>query len=212
MAKKSDTNLLTLPLSEIHPRPGENPNELSPAQFDLLVNAVKKLGFLQPVTVRLRPDGAYELIDGHHRCRAAAQAGLKAVPALVTDATDEQALAEVLSLNRLKGEVDLGKASIMLRDLAAAGFDDLTLTGFNPAEVQALLADAEASIRALDDLGEGAGLGEEVDDPPVNARQRFAIRLVFDDEADRDIVRRALLQHGPTMEAGMLNLVEKLEN
>jgi ParB family chromosome partitioning protein len=61
---------------------------------------VRELGVLQPILVRLKEGGGYELIAGERRWRAAKRAGLQTVPAIVRTATDvaslEQALVENL--------------------------------------------------------------------------------------------------------------------
>ena len=54
---------------------------------------------MQPVVVRARPGGSFELIAGERRWRAAQQAGLAQIPALVREASDEQASALALIEN-----------------------------------------------------------------------------------------------------------------
>ena len=54
---------------------------------------------MQPVVVRARPQGGYELIAGERRWRAAQLAGLARIPALIRDVSDEQASAMALIEN-----------------------------------------------------------------------------------------------------------------
>lgn len=208
MAKMKATpqpKLTWVDVGNVVDRPGDNPNMLSDPQFHLLVNAIKKLGFLQPVTARPLPEGRYELIDGHHRMRAARAAGLAQVPVLVTNATDAEAAAEMLSLNRLRGDLDLGRAASVLKELSEIGFEDLTLTGFNGGEIQALLKElGTTGTSALDDIGNDGG----VDVEPMQTAKRFAVRLVFDREEDRDTVRAVALANGSTVESGILSICE----
>jgi ParB family chromosome partitioning protein len=63
-----------------------------------LVQSVKQSGVLQPLVVRPSDEG-WELIAGERRLRAAIQAGLNDVPAIVYDATDEQVLEIALIEN-----------------------------------------------------------------------------------------------------------------
>ena len=51
----------------------------------------KSHGLLQPVVIRIRPDGAYELIAGERRLRASALAGLDEIPAIVENVSDKDA-------------------------------------------------------------------------------------------------------------------------
>ncbi|MCB0386518.1 MAG: ParB/RepB/Spo0J family partition protein, partial [Bdellovibrionales bacterium] len=64
-----------------------------------LAASVKEHGVLQPVIVRRTGDGAFELIAGERRLRAAKIAGLAAIPALVRLSNDEKSLALALVEN-----------------------------------------------------------------------------------------------------------------
>ena len=64
-----------------------------------LAESIKAQGLMQPLVVRPRAAGGYELIAGERRLRAAHLAGLDAVPVVVRDATDQQALALALVEN-----------------------------------------------------------------------------------------------------------------
>lgn len=93
-----------------------------------LVASIKAQGLMQPIVVRPRPQGGYELIAGERRWRAAQRAGMKTIPALIRDATDEQAsamtiveniqredlnpLEEAAGLERLKEEFQLTQQQI----------------------------------------------------------------------------------------------------
>ncbi len=64
-----------------------------------LSQSIKEHGVLQPIIVRRTGDGAYELIAGERRLRAAKIAGLAAIPALVRLSNDEKSLAIALVEN-----------------------------------------------------------------------------------------------------------------
>lgn len=64
-----------------------------------LAQSIKAQGLMQPVVLRPRPQGGYELIAGERRWRAAQIAGLVHVPAVIRDVTDEQASAMALIEN-----------------------------------------------------------------------------------------------------------------
>ncbi len=94
---------LRAPLADVHP------GRLQPRQvFDAealaeLAQSIRRHGVLQPLLVRPRPAGGYELIAGERRLRAAAEAGLESVPVLIMDAPDEAAL-EVALIENLQRE------------------------------------------------------------------------------------------------------------
>lgn len=64
-----------------------------------LTASVRELGVLQPVLVRPAGEGAYELIAGERRWRAARRAGLQTIPALVKEVADEASLEQALVEN-----------------------------------------------------------------------------------------------------------------
>jgi len=81
------------------------PNPKQPRQvfddeaLEELTHSVKEFGLLQPIVVRENGDGAYELIMGERRLRAARAAGLETVPAIVRDTTDDAMLRDALLEN-----------------------------------------------------------------------------------------------------------------
>lgn len=57
-----------------------------------LTESVRRTGILQPVILRQREDGQYDLIAGERRWRAAQAAGLETIPAVIKEATDNELL------------------------------------------------------------------------------------------------------------------------
>jgi ParB family chromosome partitioning protein len=62
-------------------------------ELEGLAQSIKEHGVLQPIVVRRKGDGVYELIAGERRLRAANLAGLSTIPALVRNSNDEKSLA-----------------------------------------------------------------------------------------------------------------------
>lgn len=75
-------------------------------RFQELVRSVRLHGILQPVVVRVRGEGTYELVAGERRLRAAAEAGMSRIPVVIKEFTDEQSL-EVALIENLQRE-DIG--------------------------------------------------------------------------------------------------------
>lgn len=73
------------------------PNRLNPrleftkAGLDELADSIKQVGLLEPIIVRPY-EGAYQVVVGERRYRAAQQAGLDTVPAIIRDYTDDQVM------------------------------------------------------------------------------------------------------------------------
>ncbi len=84
--------LLHLPVEAVHPNPRQPRRRFEPEATTGLAASIRHQGVLQPVVVRARPDGGYELIAGERRWRAAREAGVPTIPAVVRDADDRDAL------------------------------------------------------------------------------------------------------------------------
>jgi ParB family transcriptional regulator, chromosome partitioning protein len=99
VANDTGSSLVELPVEQV------SPNHFQPRQhFDeealaSLAASVRELGVLQPVLVRQREDGSYELIAGERRWRAAKRAGLRTIPAVVRSVTDVSSLEQALVEN-----------------------------------------------------------------------------------------------------------------
>lgn len=71
-----------------------------------LVHSVREFGVLQPVVVREAEGGTYELIMGERRTRAAREAGLTSIPAVIRDTADEDLLRDALLENLHRSELN----------------------------------------------------------------------------------------------------------
>lgn len=80
-----------IPLGDIEPSPYQARGRMDPGRMEELVASIREHGLLQPVLVR--PKGErYELVAGERRWRAAREAGMEKIPALVRVLDDRQAL------------------------------------------------------------------------------------------------------------------------
>lgn len=70
--------------------------------LDALAVSIKEKGVLQPLLVREKNDGTYEIIAGERRYRAAKQAGLTEVPVIIKDMADKEVLEVALVENLLR--------------------------------------------------------------------------------------------------------------
>ncbi|MFN8222747.1 MAG: ParB/RepB/Spo0J family partition protein [Gaiellales bacterium] len=87
-----DAELLHLPIAAIQPNPRQPRKRFEPEATTGLAASIKHQGVLQPVVVRPRAEGGYELIAGERRWRAAREAGIQTLPAVVRDTDDRDAL------------------------------------------------------------------------------------------------------------------------
>jgi ParB family transcriptional regulator, chromosome partitioning protein len=86
------SELSQLPVEAVHPNPRQ-PRKRHDVEAAIgLADSVRSQGVIQPVVVRPRADGGWELIAGERRWRAARKAGLPTVPALIREADDRDSL------------------------------------------------------------------------------------------------------------------------
>ncbi len=91
---------------EIVPNPRQPRTVFDEEDLAELVHSVREFGVLQPVVVRTRDEGGYELIMGERRTRAAREAGLSAIPAIVRETSDEDLLRDALLENLHRSELN----------------------------------------------------------------------------------------------------------
>lgn len=74
-------------------------------KMDELVESIRQQGILSPVLVRPDDEGGYEMISGHRRLRAATIVGLKKIPAIVKELTDDEAIITMVNANLQREEI-----------------------------------------------------------------------------------------------------------
>lgn len=94
-----DKEIQELPIDHIIPNRYQPRREFSDSELGELADSVKQNGLLQPILVRRKGDGFFELIAGERRLRAAKLAGLQVVPAIIRNSNDEQAIELALVEN-----------------------------------------------------------------------------------------------------------------
>jgi len=86
------TELLEIPVDAIHPNPRQPRRRFEPEAASGLAESVRRQGVIQPLLVRPRGVGGYEIVAGERRWRAAREAGRETVPAVVRTADDRDTL------------------------------------------------------------------------------------------------------------------------
>ena len=137
--------------------------DMDQASLEELAQSIKAQGVMQPIVVRLVAKNTYEIIAGERRWRASKLAGLKTIPALVRDVSDEAAIAmalieniqredlnpieEAVALQRLQKEFELTQQEVAnaVGKSRASVANLLRLTGL-PDEVKTLLAHGDLEM------------------------------------------------------------------
>jgi len=209
----NDSVLTELDISLLD-EPKKNPNKLPEARYKLLVEAIRKVGFLQPILVRgdvSKPNSRFEIVDGVHRVRAAKELGMRSVECVVSKSmTSAEATVIQIGMNRLRGELEFNAVSAALSELAMGGWtkEQLTITGFELDEIEGMLRDA-----APDNMDEiAASLGESPPTDVAPAEKPFVLELTFATRAELARAKRGLRKasggRGGDMAIGLLKILE----
>ncbi len=157
-----------------------------------LAESVRERGVLQPVLVRSRPGGPYELIAGERRWRAAQLAGLDAVPALINPYADssslELALIENMAREDLNPIEEARACSLLVEELGLTREEVGRRVGRSRVAVSNLMRLLDLPDEILDLLVEGRlteGHGRAL--------------LTAPDHADRRRLGRAAAEEGWTV-------------
>lgn len=98
--------LRELPVELIKPNPSQPRTNFEPEALAALAASIEASGVVQPLLVRPLPDGSYELVAGERRWRAAQQAGLEKVPAVIRDQAEAERLQAALIENMVREDLN----------------------------------------------------------------------------------------------------------
>jgi ParB family chromosome partitioning protein len=98
--------LRELPVSLIKPNPSQPRTHFDEEALAALAASIEASGVVQPLLVRPLPDGSYELVAGERRWRAARQAGVEKVPAVIRDQAEAERLQAALIENMVREDLN----------------------------------------------------------------------------------------------------------
>ncbi|MHC4115991.1 MAG: ParB/RepB/Spo0J family partition protein [Planctomycetota bacterium] len=168
-----------MPLERLVAHP-DSPNRMSKRSFAKLVRNIEKTGRYEPLVVRPCPrqKDIYQLINGHHRCRALRELGYEMADVIIWDVDDHDTDLLLGTINRLGGSDVLDRKLALLSRLRRR---------VQAHDLAKLLPQSQSQIERLTEIS-ADGL------PRVkSAKSDFAIPLVFfvSDEQQK-IIERAL--------------------
>lgn len=113
--------VLQVPVAAIRPNSRQPRREFDPAAITELANSIRAAGLLQPVVVRpvIGEKSNYELIAGERRLRACKQLGWSEIPAIVMNATDQNAGIWALIENVHRADLNPMDRALSLKELAS---------------------------------------------------------------------------------------------
>ena len=116
LERKVEANM-DISVNSIEANPFQPRTTFDEQSLDELATSIKKLGIVQPLTVRDAGNGRYQLIAGERRLRAARLAGLTHVPAYVRTADDQAMLELALVENIQREDLDAVEVAISFQRL-----------------------------------------------------------------------------------------------
>lgn len=144
--KKNTADLLP---ADYNPRKDLKPGD---AEYEKLKRFIEQFGYVEPV-IWNKTTG--RVVGGHQRLKVLIDMGMTEVDCVVVELSEEKALN--VALNKISGDWDKDKLALLIADLQGADFD-VSLTGFEPAEIDALFKDTLKDGVKDDDFDVGAEL------------------------------------------------------
>lgn len=159
-AAASEGEIERIPLDLLHPGPHQPRRRIRDEGIEELAQSIRAQGVIEPIVVRPRDAGGYEIVAGERRWRAAALAELEALPAVVRQVDDRQAVALALIENIQREDLnplEEGQALRSLRDAYALTHEQLAeAVGKSRATVTNLLRLLNLPASAQELLAAGA--------------------------------------------------------
>lgn len=139
--------------ADYNPRKDLKPGD---AEYEKLKRSIEQFGYVEPV-IWNKTTGF--VVGGHQRLKVLLDMGITEVECVVVEMDAEKEKALNIALNKISGEWDKDKLALLISDLQGADFD-VSLTGFEPAEIDSLFKDAQQSKVKDDDFDVEAELKE----------------------------------------------------
>lgn len=99
-------DILRIPVGMIEPNPFQPRMSFDKDALEELAESIRTFGLIQPITVRKRAEGKYQIISGERRFRACRIAGMDMIPAYIRDANDQGMLEMAIVENIQRENLD----------------------------------------------------------------------------------------------------------
>ena len=96
-------DILRIPVDMIEPNPFQPRMSFDQETLEELAESIRTLGLIQPITVRRKNDGRYQIISGERRFRACQMVGMDMIPAYIRD-TNDQGMLEMAIVENIQRE------------------------------------------------------------------------------------------------------------
>ena len=182
-------SLKSLPLDLISPGPFQPRSIFDTDRLQELADSIRHQGVIQPVVVRGRGKGRYELIAGERRWRAAQIAGIEKIPAIVRDVPDEIAIAMALVENIQRENLNPIEEATALRRLV----DEFQMTHQEAGDAVGRSRSAVSNLlRLLELSGEVRELVDARHLEMGHARALLSLDESMQAQASKEVVKKSL--------------------
>ncbi|MBP7278744.1 MAG: DNA modification methylase [Sedimentibacter sp.] len=121
--------------ADYNPRKDLKPGD---PEYEKLKRSIEQFGYVEPVIWNKTTS---HVVGGHQRLKVLLDMGITEVECVVIEMNEEKEKALNIALNKINGDWDKDKLMLLIADLQGADFD-VSLTGFEPAELDALFKDS----------------------------------------------------------------------
>ncbi len=126
-------------------------------EYEKLKNSIETFGYVEPVIWNKRTG---HIVGGHQRLKILIEQGVSEVDCVVVDMGEDEEKALNVALNKVSGDWDLPKLADLINELDESMFD-ISLTGFDAAEIEDLFSKIHDKEISDDDFDVDAALGED---------------------------------------------------
>lgn len=126
-------------------------------EYEKLKRSIEQFGYVEPVIWNKATE---RIVSGHQRIKVLREMGLESLDCVVVELSEEREKALNIAMNKISGEWDKDKLALLITELQAEDLD-ISLTGFDPAEIDDLFKDTLADGVHDDDFD----VNEELQNP-----------------------------------------------
>lgn len=183
LAHHEGVELQHIAIEQVAPNPNQPRKSFDKHTFNELVASVKEFGLVQPVIVR-PSEGGYELVAGERRWRAAKEAGLDHIPAIIKTSSDTESLEIALIENIQRDNLNALEEAAAYRQL----IEDFRIT---QAELAKRVGKSRTAItNTMRLLQLSPDIQKHIAAGSVSSGHARAVLSVDDEEAQRRLVDR----------------------
>jgi len=153
-------------------------------EYEKLKRSIETFGCVELIVFNERTE---RVVGGHQRLKILQEVGCDETDCVVVDLSEPEEKALNIALNKISGEWDEERLSLLLQELSESADTDVLLTGFDREEIERILNEAIASTEEF--MG-------NLDAGGFNYKEQFGVIVICKDEKEQETVYNSLLEQG----------------